>query len=895
MRLRWRVSDLLQTRVSLDALAVRELRLRQLRETQAEPLALPVIRLPFAWAASDLRVDRLVWQPLSGQTVTVHDIRGAGEGAGERISLQRLHLRHELGELDADGRVDTRDDWPMALTLRLSPAAAWPRQRVDISGDLAALRLRARGPAEFPLTLDATIDVRPVVPRLHGRLDWPRWSPPGQRDWRLEQGGLAFQGSAATGVAKLTLIATPLAGGALPWPSGWPRRASLSGPLSWQVQDKRASLALDWRGRFGAMPWLVKGALDSARLPATRLDMQLADARLRAAGWPDAAGVRALLTVPRLQRFQSAVSGSITLDARWQGSPAQGRGHLSAKADALRQGDTLLADAAQILVDGSQASQAWRIAIHRDDLNARLDLQGGFDRQRQVWRGSLRQGLVTTPGGPWRLRAPAALQLATHGSRLDEQCWQQQPWTLCAHAELLPARWAARLRADAGGHGRLIADLRRDPRRADPPLDADLVLERLDLAHLPISLPPGLALQGRARARARLSGSLSAPWLLGDFHVEGAAVQVPAYGLDWHGLALDGRLLGDHADWRGQFSDASGGSANLAGQARMRPALSIRAHVDGRDLRAVYAPWLSARITPQLDFSLDQGRAALRGRVLVPEAMIRLRQPEAGAATTSEDVRIIRERDGRVPAASGQGGGLPLDLALDVQLGDQVKLAGLGLTSRLLGQLALRQKPGQALAAHGELRLSDDAIYEAYGQRLQIRNGRFLFAGPPTRPDIQAEAVRVVNAVTVGVRLSGRAPTPQATLFSSTAMAQEEILALLVLGRSLESSTGMPTAAERQALALGAALKLGGRTGAFDRLGQRLGIQDLSLGTQGERDKTQVAVSGYVRPDLYVSVGMGLFAPTQSLKVRYQLNRRLSLEALTSLESAITLFYSWRF
>lgn len=897
VRLRWRVSDLLQGRVSLDALSVRELRLRQRRDTPAQPLVPPAIRLPVAWAAPDLRVDRLVWQPFAGDTVVLHDIRAAGEGAGERITLQRLHLRHALGELDADGHADMRGDWPLALTLRLKAAsAAWPRQRVDVSGDLSGLRLRASGPAAYPLRLDATVDVRPLAPTLRGRLEWPRWSPPGQQDWRLEQGGLSFQGSTAAGVATLALVATPRAGGALPWPSGWPRRATLGGPLSWRATDTGANLKLDWQGRFGAMPWLVKGALDSARLRATRFDMQLADARLSAAGWPDAAGLQAMLTVPHLQRFQSALTGSATLDARWQGAPERGRGRISLKAGALRQRGSPLADSVQVTADGSLASQTWRINVRRDDLDASLDLQGGIDRQRRIWRGSLRQGQVTTGGGGrWRLRAPAALQLAMHGHRLEEQCWQQQPWLLCAQAELLPARWSARLRADAGGHGRLLANLRRDPRRADPPLDADLMLERLDLAHLPVSLPAGLALQGRARARARLSGSLAAPSLVGDFQVEQAALQMPAHGLDWHSLAVNGRLLGDRADWRGQFSDAAGGSANLVGQARWRPALSIRTHVDGRDLRVIHAPWVTARITPTLDFSLDQGRAALRGRVLVPEAMIRLRQPEAGAPVTSEDVRIISDRDGRVPAAIAQGGGLPLDLALEVQLGDKVKLAGLGLTSRLLGQLALRQKPGQALAAHGELRLSDDAIYEAYGQRLQIRNGRFLFAGPPTRPDVQAEAIRVVNAVTVGVRLSGRAPTPQATLFSSTAMAQEEILALLVLGRSLESSTGMPTAAERQALALGAALKLGGRTGAFDRLGQRLGIQNLSLGTQGERDKTQVAVSGYVRPDLHVSVGMGLFAPTQSLKVRYQLNRRLSLEAVTSLESAITLFYSWRF
>ena len=105
----------------------------------------------------------------------------------------------------------------------------------------------------------------------------------------------------------------------------------------------------------------------------------------------------------------------------------------------------------------------------------------------------------------------------------------------------------------------------------------------------------------------------------------------------------------------------------------------------------------------------------------------------------------------------------------------------------------------------------------------------------------------------------------------------------------------MPERLGGQALALGAALKLGGSTGVLERFGSRLGIKDFALGTDGDSDQTQVALSGYVRPDLYLSFGMGVFEPTQSIKLRYQFSKKLSLEAVTSLESAITLFYSWRF
>lgn len=898
VHLRWQAADLLQGRISLSQVSAAEGSLRVLKDTPPEPLSLPEIDLPFAWALSGLQVGRFEWRPWQGDPVQLDDLRLSGEGAGSRITLADLSLRHALGRLSAAGRIETTAFWPMDLNLLVKAAGdAWPEQRVSVGGDISALKLRARGPRAWPLDLAVTADVRPVQPAFQGYLNWPRWQPQGQKDWRLEAGGLAFRGTAGAGEARLSLRAVPLQGGDLPWPPGWPRLAELSGPLSWRTDAGRgsASARVDWQGRFGSMPWLLKGGVDSARLAQTRLDMQLADARLALSGWPDARGLRADLQLPRLQRFQSQLAGALAVQARWQGLSVDGRGHLDIRASQWRQGKTDLFDELKVAADGSLARQSWQIDGRRADIGASLGLQGGADLKRRLWQGSLQRGSVRTGAGDWLLQAPASLSLSVDRQQLAEQCWRQAGWRVCGQADLLPVLWSARLRAEAGEDGSLQASLRRDPRQADPALDADLALSGVNLARLPVSLPPGLALAGRADARAHLSGSLDAPWLTGDFTLADASLDMPAYGLAWRPLTLSGRLLGDRAEWRGRITDASGGSAELTGNARLRPALRVEARLNGQALQLAYAPWATAKASPDIGFVYADGRAQLQGRIVVPSAVITLRQPDASVLVTSPDARIVRDRDGRAPKAAGDGGaGLPLDMTLAVVLGDNIKLTGMGLTAKLLGQLTLMQHAGESLSANGELRLSDDAVYEAYGQRLQIRSGRFLFAGPPTRPDISIEAVRTVDDITVGVRLSGRAQAPQAELFSDEPLAQEEILSMLVLGRSL-NDTSAPTAAERQAMALGAALKLGGRTGALDKLGQRLGIQDFALGTEGESEQTQVAVSGYIRPDLYLSFGMGVFEPTQTVKVRYQMNKRLSLEAMTSLESAITLFYSWRF
>lgn len=896
VQLRWQAVDLLQGRISLDQARVGVASLQMLRDTPPEPLTLPELDLPLAWFVRDLRLDEFRWQPVSGAAVVLQDLHLVGEGAGTRVTVTDLSLRHALGSASLAGHLDTSAYWPMNLTLVVTPEAkVWPTQRITVQGDLSALRLRARGPRQWPLDLAVTADVRPVMPSFSGQLSWPRWQPAGQKDWRLEAGALRFRGTQASGEAVLALRAIPLNNGALPWPAGWPRQAELAGPLRWQTDGDGQRARVDWRGRFGSMPWLVSGAIDSTSLGRTRLDMQLAEARLRISGWPDAKGLSGELQVPRLQRFQSQLSGAASLRGAWRGTLPAGRGELTLQARQWQQGETLLLDRLQVVMSGGLAAQRWQLDGRRGGITARLGLQGSLDLAARRWTGELRQGRVEMANGVWQLRAPAAMSLSPTRNVLAEQCWQQSPWQVCARADLLPELWTARVRADSGAHGSLLATLRRDPRQANPALDADLVVDDVDLARLPVSLPPGMNLEGEAHARAHLGGTLAAPTLTGDFGLRDGALQMPAYGLDWRPLKLQGRLLGDHIDWRGEVRDGDGGSATLSGNARLQPTFQLQARLVGKDLRVGYAPWATGHIQPDITLELRQQHAIVRGQVTVPDAVITLRQPESAALAPSGDVRIVRDRAGRVPKQPGEvTAGLPLDLALAITLGDKVRITGMGLASRLQGHLLLVQKPEVALSSSGELRLSDDAIYEAYGQRLQIRSGRFLFAGPVTRPNINLEAVRTVDDVVVGVRLTGRAQSPQAELFSDEPMAQEEILSMLVLGRSLSNTTA-PTAAQRQALALGAALKLGGRTGAFDKLGQRLGISDFALGTEGDSDQTRVAVSGYVRPDLYLSFGMGVFEPTQSLKMRYQMNKRLSLEAVTSLQSAITLFYSWRF
>ena len=895
----WQVSDLLKGRAQLHTLAVAQAQIRQLRPSAPGPVTLPAFSLPMWWSLPSARIGEFRWQPAAGKPLTLHDLQLSGHGSGDTITLTRLQLRHELASASVSGSLQTAADWPLQASLVLTPATPdWPAQRLSLRGGLSALELRARGPARYPVSLQLVSNLLLEQPSFQGRLTWPRWQPPGQQDWLLAPGSLVLRGTATAGEARLQAAATPLRPEALGWPAAWPRQVTLAGPLTWRRSGEGMQVEAAQEGRFGNLPTRFRLAWDSQRLHATRLDLTLADARLQADGWPGARGLRWQLGVPALQRFQASWSGALESTGQWQGAWPDGRGQLVLQLRQLRQGRDLLLRSADIGVTGSLAQHQIRSAVVRDEARASLVAAGGLDVARKRWQGVVRDGVLTLAQGSWRQQEAAAVILTPERQQMARHCWAQSPWRLCADADLQASGWLARVDLTSSFAGRLTALLRRDPRQKTPVLDGELSLSGLLLQELPLPLPAGLAVAGRVDGQARLGGSLAAPRLQGGLRLRDGRVSYPEFGLDWQPLTLDMQLLGDRARWQGRWQDAQGGQATLDGDATLSP-WRVQARLNGQQLAMRYQPWVrSAQVSPELTLDVAAQGARLRGSVLVPRADAVFTLPQAGGLKPSPDVRIVRDRQGRVPVLAGtrgQGGGLPLDMAVVLRLGQDVQLSGQGLTARLLGQLQLQQSPGKALIANGELRLNDNARFEGYGQKLTLRQSRFLFAGPLTRPELQVEAVREVDGRLVGVRLSGRPPTPRAELFSDEAMAQEDILALLVLGRTLDEGTGAPSEAERQAFALGAALKLGGRTGLMDKLGTGLGIRNFAVSTQGESEQTQVAVSGFIGEDLFLSVGMGVFEPTQTVKLRYQVNRRLALEAMSSLQSAITLFYTWRF
>jgi translocation and assembly module TamB len=87
------------------------------------------------------------------------------------------------------------------------------------------------------------------------------------------------------------------------------------------------------------------------------------------------------------------------------------------------------------------------------------------------------------------------------------------------------------------------------------------------------------------------------------------------------------------------------------------------------------------------------------------------------------------------------------------------------------------------------------------------------------------------------------------------------------------------------------ALGLAGSAPLTGSLAQGLGIKDFQLDTEGSGASTSVVASGSLAERLSLRYGVGVFEPANTIALRYELSKRLYLEAASGLASSLDLFY----
>ena len=419
-------------------------------------------------------------------------------------------------------------------------------------------------------------------------------------------------------------------------------------------------------------------------------------------------------------------------------------------------------------------------------------------------------------------------------------------------------------------------------------LQGELLASLPDIAFAGSLLPDVSDLHGRLEGEINLAGTPAAPRLQGKLLLSGgsALLDTPGVLLEDVHIELtgqpDGNIRLDARARSGAGQLQARGQANLTGA---QPSAQLR--IEGNDVRVLNTLEAEIDASPKLDVTLTGTRIDVSGEIVVPRATIQPRKLPDSAVTASTDQLIIE--DGKPePAATDY----PIYTQVRITLGEAVSFDGLGLTGLFGGSVLATDEPGQPTRASGELNIKNGK-YQAYGQDLEIRRGRLLFAGGPlTAPGLDIEAVRQpAPDILVGVKVRGNLQRPVVSLFSEPSMSQTEQLSWLVLGRPLEGSTSdsEQSALNKAALMLG----LSGGEALGEKLGKRIGLDEVGISSEdGDTTSASLLIGKYLTPELFVSYGVGLFEPVSTLRLRYSLTSHWKLVGEASaLRSGADLYY----
>ncbi len=411
----------------------------------------------------------------------------------------------------------------------------------------------------------------------------------------------------------------------------------------------------------------------------------------------------------------------------------------------------------------------------------------------------------------------------------------------------------------------------------EPQIDGQFTTNLPRLKELSPLLPAQL-LSGELNAQIAVQGLLKQPDITGPLRVEGLQWTLPSLSVTQRGrLQIDFAQTaanGRQVDINGRV-ESGDGETELTGKLVLDSGLRGEIAVRGAQLLLADSDALALSASPDLTVTITEQGPQVRGELAIDRSFSSLQLPATGnGVTRSADVIIIDEVESAAATAA-----MPADVDLLLRFARPGKLQGQGLDASISGQLRIRQSPGQPALASGRLSLT--GTYEAFGQRLNLEQGRLLYSNSALdAPLIEAFASRQVDDVTVGVRISGRPTALQTTLESSPSLPQGDILHYLVLGRA----PGTGSAADSDQLASAAlALALRRSAGGVRSIGDQLGATDFGL-TQ-ELGGLALAVGKQLSPRLYVGYTVGLLEPIDIATVRYQLNQNWALNAEVSDES----------
>lgn len=462
----------------------------------------------------------------------------------------------------------------------------------------------------------------------------------------------------------------------------------------------------------------------------------------------------------------------------------------------------------------------------------------------------------------------------------------------------LQLRWDAKTASIGTGY----ANVTINPYDDNLPMQGEVAFDQVDLKFLKPFIQDARSIGGILTFAGKVNGTLTKPLVTGDLRLKNGNLSMISLPVNISNLQVYSAIRQTQASIDGAFNSGRGvGKLNGVFDWSGEPQLKL--NVKGDNLLIRQAPLITAVINSDMELNVYPLKRSLsvKGSIDVPRALINMPESTKTVVNVSPDVRVLHAGEDPLQVLR-QARPWDIQADIDLTLGKQVVFQGFNSRIPLTGRMYLTQRGLEtAMSANGALGISQKVKIEAYGQTLDLNRAIARFNGALSNPTLDIDATKTISSTLVGVRVTGTASVPNIQVYNDGGLSEQEALNALVTGRinegssSLSQTDSFKSDVNNTLAAAGISLGLGGTRAFTNQIGRTFGLNGLALDAQGTGDDTQVSVTGYITPDLYLRYGVGIFTNVNKLTLRYQMNKRMYLEASQSVERAIDLFYNWRF
>ncbi|TKD50302.1 translocation/assembly module TamB domain-containing protein [Sphingomonas baiyangensis] len=364
-------------------------------------------------------------------------------------------------------------------------------------------------------------------------------------------------------------------------------------------------------------------------------------------------------------------------------------------------------------------------------------------------------------------------------------------------------------------------------------------------------------LEGPIGIAADFSGTTGAPRVAGVVRANDLVYENETFGTRLSNMRINGRFSNDRFELTELRATAGEGTVTAQGYVGLAAnsgfPIDVRAQLTNASLAR--SDMLGATANGNIRVTNGPDGGLIQGDIVIPEARYQfIRQ---GSAEVPELTGVRRRTDALESPASEQraAAGPPglFRLAINVRADNRLFVSGMGLESeweadlRITGTSAAPRIAGTIESIRG--------TYSFAGKRFELDRGIISYEGNDlTNPNINLSASTTAEGVTAIINATGTAQRPNITFTSTPALAQDEVLARLLFGRSVTNLSA--TEAIQLASALNSLRGSGGGLNPLGELRQAAGIDRLRIlgADEASGRGTALAAGQYLTDDIYIEI-----------------------------------------